>query len=247
MAVKKERLDVLVQRHLPHLSKTVVQSLIMQGKVSLEGTILVKAGTKLPADAPLIVSYEQQKYVSRAGLKLEKALEQFFINVKEAVCLDAGLSTGGFTDCLLQKGAKRVYGVDVGWGQVHEKIRNDTRVVIMEKVNLRLLSSLPEFIDICTLDLSFISLTKVIDAVSSLLVQGGTLVTLIKPQFEAERYQVEKGGRITDPKVHEQVKEKVVNAFKERGLFLQAPIIHSPLQGAASGNSEFLGWFKKAV
>ena len=161
----KMRLDALVQQKHPQLSKTFIQSLIMQGKVKVGGFAVTKAGTSVYSDELLEIDLEQPKYVSRAGFKLEKALQYFSIDVHDLVALDAGLSTGGFTDCLLQHGIKKVYGVDVGYGQAHEKIRQNSKVVVLEKTNLRHLNSLPELVDLVTLDLSFISVVKVMPAV----------------------------------------------------------------------------------
>nr|MBA2307105.1 TlyA family RNA methyltransferase [Candidatus Dependentiae bacterium] len=166
----------------------------------------------------------------------------FAVDVKDLVVLDAGLSTGGFTDCLLQRGARRVYGVDVGYGQVHEKIGNDPRVVVIERTNLRYLDQLPEKIDLATLDLSFISLTKVIGAVKHLLKPEGQIVALIKPQFEASRYEVGKGGIVRDPAIHQKVITKVTEALIQEGFSFHG-IVESPLKGA-TGNIEFLGYFK---
>lgn len=237
----KKRLDLLVQEKFPQLSRTQIQSFIMQGKVSVEGKIHTKAGESILADSSIILTEEQPKYVCRAGWKLEKALDHFGINPQGLVILDAGLSTGGFTDCLLQRGAARVYGVDVGYGQVHEKIRMDLRVIVLERTNLRYLTSLPEKVDLVTLDLSFISLVKVIDAVVKLMKDSGQLITLIKPQFEAQRHEVGKGGIIKDPEVHQRVVQEVVKAIEQHGFQVQG-VTESPLEGTM-GNKEFLAFF----
>lgn len=255
----KKRLDILVQEQHPELSRTQIQSLIMQGKVSVAGKPAVKPGQQFPEDASVEVALKEQKFVSRAGYKLEKALDHFNIDVNGLVVLDAGLSTGGFTDCLLQRGAAKVYGVDVGYGQVHEKIRNDPRVVVIERTNLRHLDHLPEqidssrahpeliegsgreehtLVDLVTLDLSFISLLKVIDAVKKLMKPHGQLIALIKPQFEAGKEQVGPGGIIKDPKVHEQVIANVAKGLSQAG-FKCGEVIESPIEGT-SGNKEFL-------
>lgn len=242
---KKSRLDaVLVARH-PHLSKSYVQSLIMQGKVMVDGQIITKAGTPVSDEAVIIIEDHKPRYVSRAGLKLEKALAEFGIDVTDCVVLDAGLSTGGFTDCLLQHGARKVYGVDVGYGQVHETIRQDPRVVVMEKTNLRHLEQLPEQVDMATLDLSFISLTKIINVVISLLKPGGSVVALIKPQFEVQKHEVGKGGIVRDPAKHQEVLDRIEEAFAHAGLICKG-IISSPIEGAM-GNKEFLGYFVKTA
>ncbi len=237
------RLDQLVLQQFPHLSRTLVQSLIMQGKVLVDGHVCLKAGTAFPLDVVITVAQHEQKYVSRAGYKLEKALEHFGIDVHDRVALDAGLSTGGFADCLLQRGVSKIFGIDVGYGQVHEKIRQDPRVVVMERTNLRHVKSLPQLVDIVTLDLSFISVLKIIEVVAQLLKSGGDLVVLIKPQFEVEKGQVGKHGIIKDPALHAQVIEKLTRGIIHYG-FSCVGVIESPILGA-EGNKEFLGYFKK--
>jgi len=240
---KKERLDLLVAAQNPHLSRAQVQSFIMQGKVAVNGQVVTKAGTQIASDAEIILTVDEPKFVSRAGLKLEHALDHFAIDVANLVVLDAGLSTGGFTDCLLSRGAKRIYGVDVGYGQVHEKIRNDKRVILMERTNLRYLTSLPEPIDLVTLDLSFISVLKVIPAVKKLLKSDGAILILIKPQFEATRAEVGRGGIVKDESVHQRVIERVQNGMAEHG-FSSVGVVESPIRGGA-GNKEFLAYFKR--
>lgn len=240
---KKERLDIRVQQQCPHLSRTYVHSLIMQGKVTVDGEIVTKQGTAISVEAVITVDETVPKYVCRAGFKLEKALDFFKVDVAGKVALDAGLSTGGFTDCLLQQGIERVYGVDVGYGQVHEKIKAHPRVVVMERTNLRNLTHLPECIDLVTLDLSFISVLKVMDAVTALLKEEGKLIVLIKPQFEAERKNVGKGGIVRDAEVHTAVQEKIINGIASLGYIFQG-ITESPIQGTM-GNKEFLVYFIK--
>jgi 23S rRNA (cytidine1920-2'-O)/16S rRNA (cytidine1409-2'-O)-methyltransferase len=240
----KKRLDVVVAERYPQYSRSYVQSIILHGKVLHGGKPLTKSSTQVAEDIELVVTDEQPKYVCRAGFKLEAALDHFGVDVAGLTILDAGLSTGGFTDCMLQRGAKKIYGIDVGHGQVHEKIAADPRVVVMEKTNLRYVTGLPERIDLATLDVSFISLLTVIPAVLACMVPHGKVMCLIKPQFEAGRQQVRRGGLISDPAVHEEVIEKVVAGCKRLGLKLQAPIIPSPLPGATSGNIEFLALFQ---
>ncbi len=239
----KKRLDLFVQERFPMLSRTHIQSLIMQGKVRVDGRPCTKAGISIDPSVSLEVAYEEPKYVCRAGWKLAHALEHFALDVTDLVVLDAGLSTGGFTDCLLQKGVRRVYGVDVGYGQVHEKIRTDPRVVVIERTNLRYLEQLPEKVDLATLDLSFISLTKVIGAVKQLLTPEGKLIALIKPQFEASRYEVGKGGIVRDPAIHTKVIGQVTEAIVQEGFTLTG-VVESPIHGA-TGNKEFLSYFKR--
>jgi 23S rRNA (cytidine1920-2'-O)/16S rRNA (cytidine1409-2'-O)-methyltransferase len=238
----KQRLDHLVQLKHPELSKTHIQSLIMQGKVFVDGFPVTKSGTAIKIDADIVVRASQEKFVSRAGYKLEKALDHFGIDVTSKVVLDAGLSTGGFTDCLLQRGAQRVYGVDVGHGQVHEKIRNDARVVVMERINLRHLEALPEKVDLVTLDLSFISVLKVLDAVKAVLKPGGEMVVLIKPQFEAGKHQVGHGGIIKNPAVHQEVITTLTAGITAHG-FICHGVVDSPIEGTM-GNKEFLLYCK---
>ena len=237
----KKRLDQLVQEKHPEISRTLIQSLIMQGKVRVGDAIVTKAGQATPDDAEILVDLEVPKFVSRAGFKLEKALDHFGVDVTNFVVLDAGLSTGGFTDCLLQRGAKKIYGVDVGFAQVHEKMRQDPRVVVMEQTNLRYLASLPEKVDLVTLDLSFISVLKVMDAVSAQLKPHGKLIVLIKPQFEAEKHQVGKGGIIKDPAVHQEVIDKITKGVEAHGFSCQG-VTDSPIEGG-KGNKEFLAYF----
>lgn len=239
----KQRLDELTVERNPELSRTVAQSWIAQGKVLVDGQPVTKAGTKFKPSVKIEVIAEQPKFVCRAGLKLEKALAHFDVDVTGCVALDSGLSTGGFTDCLLQSGAKKVYGVDVGYGQVAEKIRQDERVVIMERTNLRYVTELPDAIDIVTLDLSFISVLKVLPAICRILKPGGTMLVLIKPQFEAKRNQIGSKGVVRDANVHKEVIENVIQGAK---LFGFEYIDHttSPIKGAKEGNTEFLAHFK---
>ena len=240
----KLRLDLLVQQQYPHLTRNQVQSFIMQGKVSIDGTPITKPGSQISADVLVTLNDQTPKYVSRAGFKLEAALEHFKMDVAGLVAMDAGISTGGFTDCLLQHGIKRVYGVDVGYGQVDEKIRADARVILYEKTNLRLLEKLPELVDLVTLDLSFISILKVMPAVSNLIKPDGKIITLIKPQFEADRQDIARGGVVRDDAVHQRVIEKIKTGMTEFGFEMRG-VIDSPILGATSGNKEFLALFEK--
>jgi 23S rRNA (cytidine1920-2'-O)/16S rRNA (cytidine1409-2'-O)-methyltransferase len=243
MSKIKKRLDQLVHEQQPQYSKTQIQSWIMQGKVKVDGQIVTKPGTMLDVTVALTYDIQEPKFVSRAGFKLEKALDYFGIDVTGYVVMDAGLSTGGFTDCLLQRGASKVYGVDVGYGQVAEKIRKDPRVVLLERTNLREVRDLGEQVDLVTLDLSFISVLKVMDAVIAVLKPQGKLLVLIKPQFEARKEDVGRGGIIKDERVHKQVIERVTGGLKEDG-FTCIGVTESPIEGA-TGNKEFLGYFVK--
>ncbi|EFN57130.1 hypothetical protein CHLNCDRAFT_21492 [Chlorella variabilis] len=244
---RKRRLDeVCLERHPEH-SRNVIQSWIAQGKVLVNDRPVLKAGTQVPESATVVITAEQPKYVCRAGLKLEAALQHWGIAVEGKRALDSGLSTGGFTDCLLQHGAAAVVGVDVGYGQVAERVRTDPRVRVMERTNLRALR-LPDIggaaVDLVTLDLSFISVAKVLDTVCDVLRPDGELVVLIKPQFEAGKEQVGSGGVVRDPAVHRQVIDRVVATYEAAGFACQG-WKESPIKGAAAGNTEFLSYFRR--
>lgn len=242
MAKIKTRLDARVMQERPDLSRTRIQSLIMQGKVQVDGQIVTKSGVAVSDESLIVVDDSTLKYASRAGFKLEAALDQFGVDVQDLIVLDAGISTGGFTSCLLQRGAKRVYGIDVGYGQVHESVRRDERVLVMERTNLRYVESLPEKIDLATLDLSFISLHKVLPAVINLLKPDGRIIALIKPQFEAQRHEIGRGGIVREEKVHQRIVDQLKAFMREQG-FETVGVIESPVRGAASGNLEFLAYF----
>jgi len=237
----KKRLDVVIADRYPQFSRTYIQSIIMQGKVTVDGKTIDKPGTQITPESDVQFDVTEPKYVSRAGFKLEHALDHFAIDVKNLIVLDSGVSTGGFTDCLLQRGAKRVYGVDVGYGQVHEKLVKDERLVLMERTNVRHLEHLPELVDLVTLDLSFISILKVMPAVAKLIKPNGKIIALIKPQFEAERGDIPRGGVIKDEKVYKKVIEKIQAGMKEF-CFECKEVIESPILGA-KGNKEFLALF----
>ena len=244
MAIEKKRLDLLVAQQHPELSRNQIQSIIMQGKVAIEGKVLDKPGTQVPVDAQIDLLYAPPKYVGRAGFKLEAALAHFGVDVTGMVALDAGLSTGGFSDCLLQNGAKKVYGVDVGHGQVHEKLREHPGLIIMERTNLRSLAHLPELVDIVTLDLSFISILKVMPAVVKLIKPTGIIITLIKPQFEAKKEEIARGGVVRDDAARKRAVDRVVDGMQEFG-YTAREVIESPIRGATSGNIEYLALFEK--
>ncbi|MDX9974112.1 MAG: TlyA family RNA methyltransferase [FCB group bacterium] len=235
----KERLDTLVQR-LTGVSRSQAQGLIQLGKVfNAKGEKLDKPGTRLPEDTVIEVR-EEPRFVSRGGEKLEGAFEDFSIDVTGRVAIDVGASTGGFTDCLLQHGAAKVYAVDVGYGQLAWKLRQDPRVVVMERTNIRNvtpadLSESPSFF---VVDCSFISLKLVLPPLKPLLAEDAAGVALIKPQFEAGRKQVGSGGVVRDPEVHERVVAEVASAAEELG-FKNAGVVPSSLLGPA-GNREFL-------
>jgi 23S rRNA (cytidine1920-2'-O)/16S rRNA (cytidine1409-2'-O)-methyltransferase len=235
--VTRKRLDILlVERELVD-SRQQAQRLIMAGQVMVDGRVADKPGTRVSQAADVTLK-ATLPYVSRGGLKLEAALDRFAIEVTGVIAADVGASTGGFTDCLLQHGASRVYAIDVGYGQLAWRLRNDPRVVVMERVNVRYLESLPEPVDLATVDVSFISLELVLPAVISFLKPHGDIVTLIKPQFEAGRKQVGKGGVVKDPGVHRAVLRKVLLWADGHGLRMRG-LMASPLKGPA-GNVEFL-------
>ncbi|PSC67440.1 hemolysin A isoform B [Micractinium conductrix] len=244
---KKRRLDEVCLELRPEHSRNVIQSWIVQGKVLVNGRPVTKAGTPVGDPAAVTITAEQPKYVCRAGLKLEAALQHWGIDVCGKAALDSGLSTGGFTDCLLQHGAARVVGVDVGYGQVAERVRTDPRVAVMERTNLRQLRLGDiggQQVDLVTLDLSFISSTKMLDTVCDVLRPGGELLLLIKPQFEAGKEQVSAGGVVRDPAVHQQVIDRVVAAWEGAGFQCQG-WRESPIKGANAGNTEFLSYFRR--
>lgn len=243
LAKRKMRLDELCMEKFPQYSRTLIQSWILQGKVIVDGRPAAKAGSSVKATSIIDIIAEVPKYVCRAGYKLEGALEQFAHDVKGKIVLDAGLSTGGFSDCLLQNGAIRIYGVDVGYGQVAEKIRVDPRVTVIERTNLRYLPGLPEQVDLVTLDLSFISILLVMPTVCSVMKPESSIITLIKPQFEARRSQVGGGGIVRDPAVHKEVLQRVIGGVEKFGFKCQG-WIQSPITGA-EGNIEFLACFHR--
>ncbi len=240
MAVKKERLDVYLVENGLVQSREKAKAIIMTGNVFVNGQREDKAGTKIPVDAEVVVKNNKNKYVSRGGFKLEKAMEVFPITPKSKVCMDVGSSTGGFTDCMLQNGAGKVYAIDVGRGQLDWGLRQDERVVSMEKTNIRYVTpeDIGEKVDFASIDVSFISLTKVLGPVSNILEDGADLVCLIKPQFEAGRENVGKKGVVRDIAVHREVIQKVTAFSKTVGLKPLA-LSFSPIKGP-EGNIEYL-------
>ena len=235
---KSNRLDLLlVERGLVE-SREKARALILAGQVLVDGQKADKAGTLVREDVRVEL-IAQPRYVGRGGLKLEAALEHFRILVSGKTCLDIGASTGGFTDCLLQHGAARVYAIDVGTGQLDWRLRNDPRVVAFEQLNARYLSrtEVPEPIDLAVCDVSFISVTMILPAVVNLLAPKAEMVILVKPQFELARNQVGKGGIIRDPELHRQACQRIDEAVREFGF--RSEIIPSPVLGA-EGNQEFL-------
>lgn len=233
----KQRIDSLIVSRGLAESRTKAQAQIMAGEVSVNGKQVTKPGTLIPSDAEISLR-QPPPFVSRGGLKLDYALEDFELNVEGKVAADIGASTGGFTDCLLKHGAKKVYATDVGYGQLDYRLRQDKRVVVMEQVNARYTLSLPEKVHLATVDLSFISVEKVIPSVAEVLADEGYLVVLLKPQFEAKRKEVGKGGIIKDEAIHARVIGRFVNWLTNNGFRLGG-LVASPILGA-SGNTEFL-------
>lgn len=241
MARSKQRLDLLVVERGLADSRAQAQRLIRAGEVRVDGQVSDKPGTQVATGAEITLQVPP-RFVSRGGEKLEAALLRFGLDVTGAVAADVGASTGGFTDCLLQHGARRVYAIDVGYGQLAWRLRNDSQVVVMERTNARYLESLPEPVDLVTVDVSFISLRLILPAASRWLKPGGQVVALIKPQFEAGRRYVARGGVVRDPDVHRRVLERVLGSAATWGLGLRS-LMPSPLRGPA-GNVEFLGWWE---
>lgn len=233
----KERLDVLLHKRGVAHSRERARRLILAGQVSVNGQTRDKPGMRVPTAAKITVK-QKPRYASRGGAKLEAALRAFKIDVRGLIAADIGASTGGFTDCLLQHGAIRVYAIDVGYGQLAWRLRRNPRVVVMERVNARYLRELPELVDLATVDVSFISLRLVLPAVVRVLTSNGQIVALIKPQFEAGRKQVGRGGVVKDPAVHRMVLHDVLTWAQSHDLQVKGTII-SPLRGPA-GNAEFL-------
>ena len=244
---KKERLDVLVARAGLSPSREKAASQIMAGLVFVNGVKVDKPGTKLPVEAVLEVKGDAIPYVSRGGLKLEKALSFFNIGLEGKISLDIGASTGGFTDCMLQNGAVKVYAIDVGYGQFAWKLRNDSRVVCMERTNIRYVTPemLGEAADFASIDVSFISLRKVLPAVIGLLKEDGKIICLIKPQFEAGREKVGKKGVVRDKNVHLEVIHSIVNFCTGDMNVNVLGLTYSPIKGP-EGNIEYLLYLSKA-
>ncbi|HOT92392.1 MAG TPA: TlyA family RNA methyltransferase [Anaerolineae bacterium] len=239
--MEKQRLDVLlVERGLAE-SRSLAQRLIHAGEVLVEGQLADKPGVSVPVDADLRLK-SRPRFVSRGGEKLAAALARFPVTVSGKVAADIGASTGGFTDCLLQHGAAKVYAIDVGYGQLAWELRQDARVVVLERINARYLTALPEPVDLIVSDVSFISLRLIYATAVRWLKPDGAVISLIKPQFEAGRADVGKGGVVRDPAVHRRVLETVTADMAALGLGLRGLMV-SPLLGPA-GNVEFLGWWE---
>ena len=238
--IHKERLDVLLVKRGLAETREKAKTTLMAGLVLVNGQKIDKAGTMVKEDAELRVLGDAIPYVSRGGLKLEKAMETFNINMEGKVVADIGASTGGFTDCALQRGAAKVFAIDVGYGQLAWKLRSDSRVVNMERTNIRYVrpEDIGELLDFASIDVAFISLTKVLEPAKALLKDTGEIVALIKPQFEAGRGNVGKKGVVRDPEVHRSVIREVIDYSREIG-FSPVGLTFSPIKGP-EGNIEYL-------
>jgi 23S rRNA (cytidine1920-2'-O)/16S rRNA (cytidine1409-2'-O)-methyltransferase len=245
MVAGKERLDkLLVEKGLVQ-SRERARALILAGRVSAAGQILDKPGTQIEKEAPLRIQGKDQPYVSRGGVKLEGALDIFEINPRGMVVMDVGSSTGGFTDCILQRGARKVYAVDVGYGQLAWKLQKDPRVVNLERRNIRYLKSeeIGEEMDLILIDTSFISIEKFLSHLLSFLKKGGSILTLIKPQFEVGRGEVGKGGVVRDAALHQKVIGRISKFSEGLGLRVLG-VVESPILGP-KGNKEFFIYLRK--
>ena len=245
MSGKKERLDILLVEKGIFTSRERAKTSIMAGKIFVDGQRVDNAGEKVNIDAEIIFKGQEIPYVSRGGLKLEKAIKEFDICLNDKVCMDIGASTGGFTDCMLQNGAKKVFSVDVGYGQFAWKLRTDERVVCMERTNIRYVTpdDIGEPVDFASIDVSFISLMKIMPATKELLSDKGEVVALIKPQFEAGKEKVGKKGVVRDINVHKEVVKSIVDYLYSENLNVLS-LSYSPIKGP-EGNIEYLVYFTK--
>lgn len=238
--MKKKRLDLVLVEHQLVETRSLAQRLIMAGQVRINDQVVLKPSALVDPQSNITIE-TGPRFVSRGGEKLSAALEAFSISVKNLICADVGASTGGFTDCLLQNGAQRVYAIDVGTGILHWKIRQDKRVIVMEATNARYLERLPEPISLVTVDASFISLKVLLPVIKGWLDENSSVIALIKPQFEAGRNLASRGeGVIRDPEVHRRVLQEIISFAQIQGYHLRG-ILRSPLLGA-KGNIEFLTW-----
>jgi 23S rRNA (cytidine1920-2'-O)/16S rRNA (cytidine1409-2'-O)-methyltransferase len=241
---QKLRLDQLLVGRGLFASREQARRAILAGEVSIATRVAAKPSELLDAQAAIAVK-PTRKYVGRGALKLQSALDYFCIDLRGKTALDIGASTGGFTDCMLQRGAEKVYAVDVGYGQLDWKLRNDPRVIVLEKINARFLTRehVPELIDLCVIDVSFISLTLILPNAVALLKPDGTILPLIKPQFELQRSEVGKGGIVRDPRLHQKAQDKIV-AFVNDLRQVIAGIAPAAIKGA-DGNQEFFACIRK--
>ncbi len=245
---KKVRLDQLLTDEGYYETRSKAKSAIMAGVVFIDGNRVDKAGTNIDPESQITIKGEHCPFVSRGGFKLEKAIEVFGLDLKDYKVLDVGASTGGFTDCALQNGAIKVYAVDVGYGQLAWRLRQDPRVVVIERTNIRHMTEddLPSDFDLVTIDVSFISLGIVIPASRKFLKPGGEMMALIKPQFEAGREKVGKNGVVKDPEIHKDVIEKIIKMVNQENLHV-VDLSFSPITGAEGHNIEFLIYLKDGL
>ena len=245
--VGKERLDIMVVNSGIADTRTKAQNLIQEGKIFVNGIREDKPGTIVKTDALLELRGEIQKYVSRGGYKLEKAIDVWDLDLNNKICMDIGSSTGGFTDCMLQNGAKKVYAIDVGTNQLDWKLRNDERVISLEKTNARNIDKTTvnnDKIDFVSMDVSFISITKILSAIYNIIDEDTCFISLLKPQFEAKKEDVQKGGIITDENMHKEIILNVLN-YAQSNKFDIIDLNYSPIKGP-SGNIEFLVNLRKS-
>lgn len=240
----KKRLDVLVHEQGLAPSREMAQRYIMAGEITVNGELRSKPGMKVPEDAEITLK-SGARFVSRGGQKLLSALEAFPVDVEGKTCADVGASTGGFSDCLLQHGAAKVYAIDVGYGQLADKIRHDKRVVVMERVNVRYLDSLDEAVNLVVIDVSFISLALILPVIKNWLTPEADIIPLIKPQFEAGPEDVGRGGIVKDHAVHRRVLARFASLSESLGFSMRG-LIQSGITGS-KGNIEFLGWLSQSV
>ncbi len=245
MTKDKERIDTLLVKRGLSPSRAKAQALILAGKVMAGEAKVEKAGTLVPVDTQIRLLGEQIPYVSRGGIKLEHALDTFDIDVKDLIALDVGISTGGFTDCLLKRGVKKVYGIDVGYGQLDYKLRQDDRMTVIERTNIRNLTKeqVPQEIDLAVIDVSFISLKIVVPKVLEFLKPEAAIIALVKPQFEVGKGEVGKGGIVRDEALREKAVQEVQTFCEDIGLSCQGKT-QSPQPGA-KGNIEYLLFLKR--
>jgi 23S rRNA (cytidine1920-2'-O)/16S rRNA (cytidine1409-2'-O)-methyltransferase len=245
--IGKERLDIMVVNSGMADTRTKAQNLIQEGKIFVNGIREDKPGTMIKIDALIELKGEVQKYVSRGGYKLEKAIDVWNLDLNNKICMDIGSSTGGFTDCMLQNGAVKVYAIDVGTNQLDWKLRNDNRVVSLEKTNARNIDKTTvnnDKIDFVSMDVSFISITKILDAIYNIIDEDTVFISLLKPQFEAKKEDVQKGGIITDENMHKEIILNVLN-YAVSNKFDIIDLNYSPIKGP-SGNIEFLVNLRKS-
>jgi 23S rRNA (cytidine1920-2'-O)/16S rRNA (cytidine1409-2'-O)-methyltransferase len=235
----KQRLDILLHERGLAPTREKARGMIMAGEVLVNGQPVDKPGTRVGVEVEIVLK-GKPRFVSRGGEKLARALEVFALNVPGCICADVGASTGGFTDCLLQNGAARVYAIDVGYGQLDYTLRQDPRVVVIERTNARYLDKLGEPVNLVVMDASFISLKLLLPVVRGWLTGQADVIPLIKPQFEAGKQDIGKGGVVRDPRIHKRVLEEVLKSAREQGFAIKG-LTASPIKGPA-GNTEFLAW-----